>query len=534
MKKIAALAISALVLFPSVGSTQTIGQLQAQLAQLMQLLAALQGGQQTQAPNNPTCVYLTRDLGPDDEDVTKGGEVSKLQRFLANNPAWYPEGRVTGFYGPLTVRAVQRYQASRGLISYGTPETTGFGRVGARTRELMAANCTGVAPTPFPPTLPPTPLPPPPPPPPNPYAPFTSSVTYDFRLNQYFEARANGFYVQIISIGSNVVGIEVGMPRCGTPRWPSGTGDAPVCGAIGTTQRLSVPIGGQTQVQLDTQSIILNALSIVNGIARVSITPLTNTYTPTNPITCSMSASATSIVLNQSVSLTWSSTNATSARWIQGPFVNTTNVGLQGTASTNSLTETRPFTIEFSNANEQKTCSVIVNVAGSPSLTVSLPPAGQTVNRGDYLAIAWNSSSVPLNSYVRLEIYGASQSVVSGNNDRGILSVGAASGAHQWRVPSSTAPLVADTGIISGLADGLYRIVAKLYTGDTCWGLCPNATRTIHSTGESGTFTIGTPAPTYSQGSYYSESGYYAQSNYYNQGNYYEQSSYYSQSNYSP
>ncbi|MEY3784057.1 MAG: hypothetical protein RLZZ230_379 [Candidatus Parcubacteria bacterium] len=39
-----------------------------------------------------------------------GEEVSKLQQLLAENPAVYPEGYITGFYGDLTELAVTRYQ----------------------------------------------------------------------------------------------------------------------------------------------------------------------------------------------------------------------------------------------------------------------------------------------------------------------------------------------------------------------------------------------------------------------------------------
>ncbi len=43
----------------------------------------------------------------------------------------------TGYYGPLTTRAVEAFQAAHSIVSSGTPETTGYGEVGPRTwREL--------------------------------------------------------------------------------------------------------------------------------------------------------------------------------------------------------------------------------------------------------------------------------------------------------------------------------------------------------------------------------------------------------------
>jgi peptidoglycan hydrolase-like protein with peptidoglycan-binding domain len=41
---------------------------------------------------------------------SSGAQVSALQQFLAADPAIYPEGLVTGYFGPLTQAAVMRYQ----------------------------------------------------------------------------------------------------------------------------------------------------------------------------------------------------------------------------------------------------------------------------------------------------------------------------------------------------------------------------------------------------------------------------------------
>ncbi len=55
----------------------------------------------------------------------RGADVSSLQAFLATSPSVYPEGLVTGYYGPLTQRAVTQFQ-----IGYGLPAV---GRVGPLT-----------------------------------------------------------------------------------------------------------------------------------------------------------------------------------------------------------------------------------------------------------------------------------------------------------------------------------------------------------------------------------------------------------------
>lgn len=133
------------VLFFHPAHAQTVTELQAQIAvlqaQIIQLttqlteLIRLAGGS-----TGTSGAGLTRNLARGDADATTGGEVSKLQRFLAQDASVYPEGRVSGFFGELTELAVKRWQAKKGIISSGSPETTGYGRVGPRTREAMNAS----------------------------------------------------------------------------------------------------------------------------------------------------------------------------------------------------------------------------------------------------------------------------------------------------------------------------------------------------------------------------------------------------------
>lgn len=62
-----------------------------------------------------------------------GEDVKQLQEFLKQFSDIYPEGLVTGFFGPLTETAVKRFQEKREIVNSGSPETTGFGQVGPRT-----------------------------------------------------------------------------------------------------------------------------------------------------------------------------------------------------------------------------------------------------------------------------------------------------------------------------------------------------------------------------------------------------------------
>ncbi|OGZ46270.1 MAG: hypothetical protein A3J54_00495 [Candidatus Ryanbacteria bacterium RIFCSPHIGHO2_02_FULL_45_13b] len=63
----------------------------------------------------------------------RGSEVTELQTYLATNASIYPEGLVTGYFGQLTKAAIERFQTTQGIISQGTPATTGYGRVGPQT-----------------------------------------------------------------------------------------------------------------------------------------------------------------------------------------------------------------------------------------------------------------------------------------------------------------------------------------------------------------------------------------------------------------
>ena len=83
------------------------------------------------------CIALSFDLYLEREDAQTNGEVTKLQQFLAQNSSIYPESRITGFFGPATQQAVQRWQKSRGIVSAGDPDSTGYGFVGAKTRAAM-------------------------------------------------------------------------------------------------------------------------------------------------------------------------------------------------------------------------------------------------------------------------------------------------------------------------------------------------------------------------------------------------------------
>jgi peptidoglycan hydrolase-like protein with peptidoglycan-binding domain len=85
---------------------------------------------------NQYCVALTKNLYMGATDATTDGEVSKLQKFLKEAGDFtHPE--ITGYYGPATEIAVQKWQTKMKIVTSGTPDTTGFGAVGPMTRTKM-------------------------------------------------------------------------------------------------------------------------------------------------------------------------------------------------------------------------------------------------------------------------------------------------------------------------------------------------------------------------------------------------------------
>ena len=136
MKYIAALCASIITLLPGLASADQLSDLQAQILLLSQQLAQLQQ-QQASGTTSGSCVTITVPIGPG----STGSNVTVLQQFLAKDRNMYPEGQVTGYYGTLTTTAVQRFQAKYNIVSSGSPSTTGYGRVGPKTMNVINSMC---------------------------------------------------------------------------------------------------------------------------------------------------------------------------------------------------------------------------------------------------------------------------------------------------------------------------------------------------------------------------------------------------------
>ena len=122
---------------------QQIEILQAQLQTLQSQSPVIKPSEQgpsiatSSVSSQGACPTLNRTL----KKGSTGTDVTQLQTYLAKDSSIYPEGLVTGYFGTLTEKAVQRWQAKEGIVSSGTPSTSGYGLVGPRTRNALNQTC---------------------------------------------------------------------------------------------------------------------------------------------------------------------------------------------------------------------------------------------------------------------------------------------------------------------------------------------------------------------------------------------------------
>jgi hypothetical protein len=89
-------------------------------------------------PPPVSCPLLSRNLSRG----SSGSDVLVLQQFLTNRglmPTPLVGNYLTGYFGQITEDAVKAYQSQKGIVSSGSPATTGWGVVGPRTRAAFAA-----------------------------------------------------------------------------------------------------------------------------------------------------------------------------------------------------------------------------------------------------------------------------------------------------------------------------------------------------------------------------------------------------------
>ncbi|OGY59090.1 MAG: hypothetical protein A3B23_01535 [Candidatus Colwellbacteria bacterium RIFCSPLOWO2_01_FULL_48_10] len=112
------------VVIPPSSTTPTAAELQAKIDALRKAIEGTTVGQSGQVPKG----ILTKALNIG----AKGNEVTVLQNFLkAQGVDIYPEGSVTGYFGPATKRAIQKFQEKHGIAK---PGEVGYGILGPKTR----------------------------------------------------------------------------------------------------------------------------------------------------------------------------------------------------------------------------------------------------------------------------------------------------------------------------------------------------------------------------------------------------------------
>ncbi|HEY4517071.1 MAG TPA: peptidoglycan-binding protein [Candidatus Paceibacterota bacterium] len=138
MKTVSSVVAFALLTLPLAASADQVSDLQAQVKVLQELVAQLQAKKAALPVSIPpsSCAAITT-MGPG----SSGTGVSQLQQLLARDSAIYPEAKVSGYYGSLTLAAVQRFQVKNNIVSTGLPSTTGYGRVGPKTLAAILAQC---------------------------------------------------------------------------------------------------------------------------------------------------------------------------------------------------------------------------------------------------------------------------------------------------------------------------------------------------------------------------------------------------------
>ncbi len=100
-------------------------------AQIAAILADIQAIQTTATPQGVALGYnfvRPMALGLRHNDVTN------LQNVLKADSSIYPEGKVTGYFGPATLKAVQKFQEKYGIAA---PGAVGYGLVGPKTRAKL-------------------------------------------------------------------------------------------------------------------------------------------------------------------------------------------------------------------------------------------------------------------------------------------------------------------------------------------------------------------------------------------------------------
>lgn len=116
-------------------TTQTSAEIEEQIAKLLSQVKTLRAKLKTIETESSDNVMTKIKIDTRLSQGMTGEQVRLLQQLLASDQTLYPEGLVTGYYGPATAEAVKRFQSKLKLEQVGVvgPQTI------ARINEILAA-----------------------------------------------------------------------------------------------------------------------------------------------------------------------------------------------------------------------------------------------------------------------------------------------------------------------------------------------------------------------------------------------------------
>lgn len=496
------------------------------------------------AGTGAACIVLSNNLSPGDTDSTSGGEVSKLQEFLAQDATIYPEGTISGFYGNATRRAVERYQASKGIVTTGSPETNGYGAVGPTTRAAIAANCGNASynfrGTPLSGRAPLSVS----------FSANTSGVTGKTFTIDFGDGESAAFsgsavshtyqtfgtYIAKLNVtggGSTTVGGTATVRVSNTTLPPPSAcaaitrtlsledSDATTGGDVSRLQQYLAadptlyPEGQVTGYYGGLTEKAVKRYQASKGIAQTgNVGPATLKAIRCVPATEEggiFSAKPVSGVKPLAVTFT-TDVEVTSGSY-RVNFGDGTSQWLTSRTTSHTYTTDGTYSADlirsigncFGLQNEAlRLCELGTSeVLATKVITVS-NPAGMSVNvspasvamQGN-LTVSWTTANAPVGSVVRLEVYrdGSPEPAPTFSNDQGLASDSSSLspiGNYTWTLPAAGGGIMVDGGFGGyAMAPGTYHITAKLYSGSNCWGFCSSVPeRTVHAVGKSGSFTV--------------------------------------------
>lgn len=114
------------------GTQNTDGSLTALRIRAGTIPTSGQNSGSTNSNTGTSCLTLTRNLGIG----SRGADVASLQQLLAQDPESGFTATSTGYFGPLTAKALARFQAQNGIAS-----STAIGFAGPLTRNFFQQHC---------------------------------------------------------------------------------------------------------------------------------------------------------------------------------------------------------------------------------------------------------------------------------------------------------------------------------------------------------------------------------------------------------